>query len=256
MPISKTRNAVALAAAFCFGPGALVPAAQARSFTPLPGPPVTQVSVQDGAITITGPAGYCLDSSATRERSDGVFVMLGNCTRLYRHAQQSPEISAVLTALVSAPSDAPQSPSPDALERYFRSEDGRAALSVDNRAETVEIQEGHAQDGVLLLQLRDSSTERPAGLSDSTWRAVFALGNRLVSLAVTAHVEEPIDTEQSRQLLNSFIAAMQAANPSPPEATAPARILVPEAVSSAGDPLPKNSMRQSTLTPQDVNSIP
>jgi len=240
MPISKTANAVALAAAFCFGTGCLAPMAQARSFTPLPGPALSNIVVQDGAITITGPKGYCLDPTATQERADGVFVMLGDCTRLFRQSRVAPEHPAVLTALVSAPSSEPQSPSAAELERYFRSGDGRAALSVDNRAETVEIQRSDARDGILLLLTRDSSAGRSDGLADTSWRAIFALGNRLVSLSVTAHVEEPIELGQSRALLDDFIAAVLKANPAPPEP-------ISAPVASAEETLPE---------PQEVSSTP
>lgn len=212
MPISDGSGGVALAAALwlagCSGNTALV----SRSFTPLTGPPVTALDVQDDALTITGPSGYCIDSTATRDRADGVFVMLGDCARLYSDTTESPEVSAVLTALISGSSDIEQLPSPAQLERYFRSEDGRAAVSVDGLAETVEILRTDIADETVFVLMRDSSAERPEGLSDTSWRAAFSLRDRLVSLAVTSHLEEPLPEGTVRGLLEDFVQSMLTAN--------------------------------------------
>lgn len=213
MPISDAGVCAALAAALGLaGCGDGPPGPVSRSFTPLTGPPVTHLMVQDDAVTIKGPAGYCIDRTATRDRADGVFVMLGDCTRLYNTGSESPDASAVLTALVSGPSDQVQRPSPAQLERFFRSEDGRAALSLDGDAATVIIDQTRIVDDVLIFLMRDASSARPEGLSDRSWRAVLTLRDRLVSLAVTPHLEEPLPDDDGRQLLDAFIAAMLATN--------------------------------------------
>ncbi|MEM8959803.1 MAG: hypothetical protein AAGC86_18565 [Pseudomonadota bacterium] len=201
--------AVSLCLAGCAGNA---PALVSRSFTPLTGPPVTYLLVQDDAVTIKGPPGYCIDATSTRDRSDGVFVMLGDCARLYSSGTESPEISAVLTALVSGPSDQEQRPSPAQLERFFRSEAGRAALSLDGDAATVAIDQTRVAGDALLFLMRDASDARPEGLSDRSWRAVLTLRNRLVSLAVTAHLEEPLEDRDARRLLEQFVTSMRDAN--------------------------------------------
>lgn len=213
MPISDAGGAAALAAMFglsgCGGDAALL---VARSFTPLDGPAVEALAVQGDAVTIAGPPGYCIDASATRDRPDGVFVMLGDCARLYRDVTDSPEVSAVLTALVSPPSDLPQRPSPAQLERFFRSDDGRRVLSFAQDEATVTVEQTRIAGDTLLFLLRDTSDARPDGLSELSWRAVLTLRDRLVSLAVTGHVEEPLADGEARALLDDFLSAMRAAN--------------------------------------------
>ncbi|MCR9088119.1 MAG: hypothetical protein NXH97_15395 [Rhodobacteraceae bacterium] len=201
--------AVTLWLAGCAGDA---PALVSRSFTPLAGPPVTYLLVQDDTVTIKGPPGYCIDATATRDRADGVFVMLGDCARLFSAGTTSPEMSAVLTALVSGPSDQAQQPSPAQLERFFRSEAGRAALSLDGDAATVTIDQTRVAGDTLLFLMHDASSARPEGLSDRSWRAVLTLRDRLVSLAVTAHREEPLKDRDARDLLETFIAAMRVEN--------------------------------------------
>lgn len=212
MPISKLLGGAAPAALLCMILGLMADGLAARSFTPLPGPPIRSHELAATDITILGPPGYCIDTTATRDTDAGVFVMMGDCARLYYETTEAPEISAVLTALVSGPSPIPQQPNTAQLERFFLSEAGRAALSTDGQSDTVEIVQTQVKDTVLWLQLEDSSTARPAGLSPLSWRALLSLQDRLVSLAVTAHLEEPLEDAALQTLLDQFIAEMLTAN--------------------------------------------
>ncbi|MCB2119387.1 MAG: hypothetical protein KDE18_08795, partial [Rhodobacteraceae bacterium] len=36
-----------------------------------------KITVSDGAITISGPSGYCVDTRSSRDAPEGAFVLLG-----------------------------------------------------------------------------------------------------------------------------------------------------------------------------------
>lgn len=173
--------------------------------------PVTAVRVSGSDVTIVGPKGYCVDPGSSRERAAGSFVMLGSCATL-RGTGEGPGKPAVLTALVSPRSDPPLVPDAAQLERFFRSEAGRAALSHDGRADSVTLLDFDRDGPVLFLKLRDRSADRPDVLSDIAWRAVFPLKDRLVALSVTGHDDLPVPDGDMRRTLNRFLAAVMRAN--------------------------------------------
>lgn len=174
--------------------------------------PVQAVRVSGNGVTVVGPEGYCVDPASSAERPSGSFVMLGSCATL-RGTGEGPGKPAVLTALVSPPSDPPLVPSVAELERFFRSDAGRAALAHDGKAGNVTLLKIEARDPVLFLKLRDRSAARPAELSDRSWRAIFPLRDRLVALSVAGHDDLPVGDADMRRTLDRFVAALRAANP-------------------------------------------
>lgn len=185
---------------------------QPGSLALLGGAPVQAVRVSDNGVTVVGPDGYCVDPVSSRERAAGSFVILGSCATL-NGTGAGPGKPAVLTALVSPPSDPPLVPSVADLERFFRSDAGRAALAHDGAAASVTLLRIDARDPVLFLKLRDTSADRPADLSDRSWRAIFPLRGRLVALSVAGHDDLPVGDADMRRTLDRFVAALRAANP-------------------------------------------
>ncbi|MBC7141608.1 MAG: hypothetical protein H5U18_05565, partial [Rhodobacteraceae bacterium] len=60
-------------ASACLALGACVPGAPLA-----PGGTATRaMAVSGGAVVVTGPQGYCIDRSASRDRPDGAFVLFG-----------------------------------------------------------------------------------------------------------------------------------------------------------------------------------
>ncbi|WP_424990330.1 hypothetical protein [Fluviibacterium sp. S390] len=176
--------------------------------------PVTALRVAQNSVTVVGPSGYCIDKSGSRDRERGSFVLLGSCATL-NGEPEGPTAPGVLTALVSPETDQPQAPTAAQLERFLRSTSGRAALSHDNRADTVTLLDIRRDGDVLLLKVRDRSTGRPDDLQDTSWRAVLAMKNRLVALSVHSHEAVPMTDAQMRRTLDRFLAAMRAANAAP-----------------------------------------
>jgi hypothetical protein len=174
--------------------------------------PLQAVRVSDNGVTVVGPEGYCIDPASSAERPAGSFVILGSCATL-RGTGAGPGRPAVLTALVSPPSDPPLVPTVAELERFFRSAAGQAALAHDGDADSVTLLEIEARDPVLFLKLRDTSAARPAELSDQSWRAIFPLRDRLVALSAAGHDDLPVGDADMRRTLDSFVDALRAANP-------------------------------------------
>ena len=106
------------------------------------------------AIAITGPAGYCVDPTATRDTGDTGFVLLGNCAAIAnsRRAAQ-PATPAVLTAAVSPLGRGPLADSLDELDAFFRSDDGRRLISRSGEAATVTVS-GYGAGGRGVLPAR------------------------------------------------------------------------------------------------------
>ena len=178
----------------------------------LGGTPVQAMLVSGNGVTVVGPDGYCVDPGSSRERATGSFVVLGSCATL-SGAVNGPGKPAVLTALVSPPSDPALVPSVAELERFFRSDAGQAALAHDGRAPSVTLLQIDARDPVLFLKLRDTSADRPVDLSDRSWRAILPLRGRLVALSVAGHDDLPLSDADMRRTLDRFVAAMRGANP-------------------------------------------
>ena len=125
------------------------------------------VQVTSDAVTIAGPSGFCVDPTATRNSGDTGFVLLGNCAAISGSARAGqPDVQAVLTAAVSAPSSGGGlTANLDALEAFFRSDDGRALLSRSGDAESVQILDTRRQGGMFLLHARDTSAGEVVGVA-------------------------------------------------------------------------------------------
>jgi hypothetical protein len=179
-----------------------------------PGAP-TSVVVAGGALTVAGPAGYCIDRRLSRTGGAEAFVVLGSCAAFSRSAARRPGAPAILTATVSAePAAAPDRRS---LERFLRSPQGRAAISRAGRADTVTILSARNERGVLFLQIRDTSATAEGPATDPAyWRAVFGLNGRLVTATVLAFADRPLSRDQGFGLLAEFVARLRATNPAAP----------------------------------------
>lgn len=174
-----------------------------------------QVQVTADAVTITGPSGFCVDPTAVRDTGDTGFVLLGNCAAISGRARSGqPEIPAVLTAAVSAPSAGTGlGDNQGALEAYFRSEDGRALLSRSGDAGSVQVLDIRTQADMFLLHARDTSDGAMVGVANDYWRAYMEIGGRLATLSVLVLEDSQVSDAQALATLTQFAAAVQGANP-------------------------------------------
>ncbi len=181
-------------------------------------PALRAIRVAQNDVVIAGPKGYCVDPRATRESGAGAFVLLAGCAALDRGEPDARQ--AVLTASVSPEGLPGRSPGPAELERFFRSSEGRAALAQDGRAESLALGRVESRGGVLFLRLKDASQGRPDDLGDDSWRAVFALNDRIVSLSAASLAAAPLGDAELRRTLDRFVGEVKAANGQRREAAA------------------------------------
>lgn len=229
-PTSDRRSRAAMLAA-CLaltwtlsacGGGGIGPGASAPS----------EVSVTSDGIVVTGPDGFCIDPTATRDTADTGFAVLGNCAAIAnsRRALQ-PQSPAVLTAAISAPSDRGRlTDSMGELDDFFRGSEGLALLSRAGDPDTVTILETATVGDAFLLHASDSSEAAIEGVQPDYWRAYLDVGPRIATLSVLTLEDRALDREDSLGILQDFVNAVQEANtgaPRDPAATpvAPAQVL-------------------------------
>lgn len=208
---SELRRAALFGAAlFLAGCGGAGPWTGGGSATPAQ----TRVAVTTDAVVVTGPAGFCVDPQATRDRGDTAFVLLGNCAAITnsRRAGQ-PEQPALLTASISEPSDAGSlRESIPGLDEFFRSDQGRQLLSRNQDPASVEILDSFHQGDVFFLHARDTSEGVIDGVGDEYWRAYMDVGTRIATLSVLGLQDQPISDQGSLATLRAFVGAVDGAN--------------------------------------------
>lgn len=186
----------------CFETAPLREAAT-RGMAPASGP--QQVRVIDGAVTVTGPAGYCVDPEATRETDIEAFVLLVRCRGTVR---PSPVLSATITG-----TEAPDSADPGAwaeVAAFLGTLPGRAQLSRSGDPEDVTIHRLTYSDASIWLLIEDRGN--PDSLDERYWRAILPIEGRITTLSVLAAREHPFDENAGLALLTRFVMSMRAAN--------------------------------------------
>lgn len=215
-PISDTLRRAALGAA-CLA----LAACDAAGFQGLRAglsPAPSQVAVTSDRIVVTGPRGFCVDPTATRDTAETGFVVLGNCAAIAnsRRAAQ-PATPAVLTATISERAgDRRLADSLDQLDSFFRSDEGKALLSRSRNPDRVRILETDSTGDVFLLHATDRSTDRSTGaiadVQQTYWRAYLDVGPRIATLSVLALQDRSLTRDESLSLLRRFVQSVQDAN--------------------------------------------
>lgn len=177
----------------------------------------TQVAVTQDLVVVTGPEGYCVDPTATRNSEDTGFVLLGNCAAIANSRRVvQPAIPAVLTAAVAAPSAGGRlADSMADLDAFFRSEDGLRLISRASDPATVTILDTQIEGEAFLLHATDTSAGAIDGVQPDYWRAYLDIGDRLATLSVIALEDRALTREESLETLRGFIAAVRLANVPP-----------------------------------------
>ncbi|MFN3969915.1 MAG: cation transport ATPase [Gemmobacter sp.] len=154
-------------------------------------------------LAVAAPQGFCVAPDAVARVGASDFVAFARC-------MGAPGAPALLTATVAGPGSAGGTdPDAEALAAFFTSDEGRAALSRAGRAGSVTVHEVLQADGAVLVRLTDRAARGEAG---ETWRAVVAVGGRLVTLSVAGGLGTALSAEAGRQMIGAFVRAMRAAN--------------------------------------------
>ncbi|QBY02096.1 hypothetical protein E2K80_16260 [Rhodophyticola sp. CCM32] len=196
----------ALALSGCGGLGPYI----GETTSPAPG----QVAVTSDRVVVTGPDGFCVDPTATRDSGVTAFVLMGNCAAISnsRRAPQ-PIMPAVLTASISEPSDGGSlRDSIPELDAFFRSDEGLGLLSRSQDPATVTILDSFHQGDIYFLHARDSSEGSVEGVGADYWRAYMDVDARIATLSVLAPDGQEMSEEASLTTLRNFASAITAAN--------------------------------------------
>jgi hypothetical protein len=180
-----SRLAAALALAGCTAAGPPAPAAR------------------QGGLVVAAPAGFCIAPGTRAAAGAGQFVAFRRC--------RGP--GPVLTATVGAAgSAAGLDLSGAAVAAYAGSQAGRRALSRAGDPASVALREVLVADGAVLIRLTDAAPAPAPMAPGDSWRAVFALDGRLVTLTASGTVAAALDRDSGRAVIGRFVGAMQAAN--------------------------------------------
>ena len=99
---------------------------------------------------------------------------------------------------------------PDALQSFFASDVGRAALAQDGQTDSVTILEADVREDRLILHTIDKSAVPSA--SRDVWRALFDLGGRFVSVSLYGLPDQGIPAGEGLETVDAQVDRIMAAN--------------------------------------------
>lgn len=168
----------------------------------------SQVELPDGTI-VAGANGWCIDETTSRKGGDTSVVVLGSCAAIAGEAAAPrPKVPGVVTVSVEA--EPGNMPDGEALQKFFISDDGRAALARDGQPESVAILETRLVDDLLFLHAADASAA--PGASNEVWRALFGLSGRFIVVSFYSRADDAIESEDGLNTLAAQVARLRAAN--------------------------------------------
>lgn len=208
----------------------------------------SSIRIADKDVVIEGPRGFCIDRQASKIGGDTAFVLLGNCRIVSRDDNApSPAVRALLTASVSTrdPNGARVADSLIEMNRFFRSEAGRAALSRSADPATVKVLDTFQQDDTFYLRALDTSDGIIPGDTDDYWRAYFDVDLQMVSVSVVGLESDPITADQGLRTVREFAGTIRRRNGATSAVTA--EVAPSTADEYKTDPTPPRSQTGRTL---------
>lgn len=167
-----------------------------------------QVRLADGLV-VAGARGWCVDQKTTQTTADAAVVVLGSCAAIAGNAlAPRPSVPGVVT--VSVDGVAAGVPPTEALEQFFATDTGRAALARNGKAESVTILESKRQGDLLLLHTEDRSAA--SSQAEDYWRALFGVNGRFVTVSLVGLSDEPISRDQGLATLTEQVRRLKSAN--------------------------------------------
>ncbi|WP_298361105.1 hypothetical protein [uncultured Litoreibacter sp.] len=168
-----------------------------------------EATVTRNKVRLTAPDGFCVDPQSTRATQAQAFVVFGNCAAITGNPEEpQPYVRAITTATVTSSGltgDGAIAPQVAKLNAFFRTADGRAALSRTRKAETVTVLDGFTERGTLFLRVKDTSPTSFDGAEDSYWRAYFDAGSSVLAISVIGFTNAPITSAEGLDTLRGFV---------------------------------------------------
>lgn len=154
------------------------------------------VAFYDGAVTVAGPRGYCIDRASIKSDSGGRFALLASCESLTGQpgiavAPAVMTVAVLPRATAAAPPDA--SAMADALgpDAVRRAEEG---------------------DGITIVQVANGGETVLPGGDPAHWRASTKINGHIVGLAAYGPAGGEIAGLRGRDLLRDLAGALRGAS--------------------------------------------
>ncbi|WP_206080243.1 dihydroxy-acid dehydratase [Pacificoceanicola onchidii] len=158
-----------MAAVLALGLAGCLPLPGAQSGAKSDAAPIAEAKLASGAITVSGPEGYCIDPKTLDTGGSRDFALIASCMSL-SDGEVGYFVEPVLITVTVGPAG------PDAA---LPSAQGFAA------AAGAELLDEGDERGLILANL-SSGGDGPEGVAARHWRGAFLLKNRLVLLALYA----------------------------------------------------------------------
>ena len=169
-----------------------------------------EATVTRNKVRLIGTDGFCIDPNSTRDQRAEAFVVFGNCAAITGNPNEpQPWLKSIVTASVTSSGltgEGAIEPQTANLNAYFRTEEGRAALSASGKADTVAIKNGFAEGGALYLRVEDTGPAAVEGAQTTYWRGYFDAGTSVVAMSVIGFADAPVSSAEGLDVLRGFVA--------------------------------------------------
>lgn len=173
---------------------------------------IRTLSVLDGAVSVRGPEGFCVDQQSSRAASG--FAVLAGCA-VVSDAAMMPALEALITMQIGAASSATVTGAEADLAALLRTAQGAELLSAASDPASVQVVRVDRADGVVVVRFSDAAPAPIAGLEPLEWRAFLDIKGRLTTISLRGFARAPIPADQGLRLLSQAIGALRAANLAP-----------------------------------------
>ncbi len=168
-----------------------------------------EATVTRGKVRLVGTDGFCVDPKSTRDQRAEAFVVFGNCAAITGNTEEpQPWVKSIVTASVTSSGltgEGAVTPQAERLNSFFRTEEGRAALSSSGDAETVQIESGFVEGGAVYLRVEDLGAAAVEGAQTTYWRAYFDAGTSVVAMSVIGFAQSPVSAADGLDVLRGFV---------------------------------------------------
>lgn len=169
-------------------------------------PPTSRAIVSSKNIVIQAPAGFCIDETVSNISSKPTFILFGNCAAISQsNSITQSKVYAVLTATVSKMKFGQIPLESKNLDDYFRSEDGRAILSVNGNPNDIVVLDSFKMDSSYFVLVKNTGQKKSNAISDFSWRAYLKISGHIIAVAIIGFDQKPMQHDESLKIIRHFV---------------------------------------------------
>ncbi|MCK0095899.1 dihydroxy-acid dehydratase [Yoonia sp. F2084L] len=172
------------------------------------GTPTRSVSLGEGQVIATSPAGYCVDDISSQPAND--FAILAPCASLGA-AGGIPQVVGFATVQVGPAESGSIAADEIALRDFLITDEGVSLLSQTGDGAEVNVLSTQAFNSQVMIHFNDEGPPPLAGLQSEEWRAFTTINGRLVTIGVRGLAVAPLTDGPGATLLKLIVAGVQAA---------------------------------------------